>query len=300
MALLKGAIPALATPFTKDDRVNVQVLRELVEWLLVQKASGFYVTGSSGEGFLMSIPERQLVVQTVVNQVKGRVPVIVQVGALATRDCVALAKGAAEAGADAVSSVPPFYYRVDYSGLKLHYASIGAASGLPLYIYNVPATTGVSVSPSQFGQLAKEVPTVVGMKYTAHDMFAMRQILELNNGQLNIVSGADEMFLPALSIGSHGAIGTTLNYMCYQFNQIYECFHKGEMKQALEIQAKVNRVISVLLGFGTLGAILKAPLQLLGFGIDDGRAPNRPLTDEERARLQTGLREAGFFELERC
>jgi N-acetylneuraminate lyase len=299
MPLLKGVIPALVTPFTKDDEVNVKLLQELVEWELAQNAAGLYLTGSTGEGFLMSIPERQLVVDTVVKQVRGRVPVMVQVGTLASRDAAALAAGAKEAGADGVSAVPPFYYRVDYDGLKLHYAMIGAASDLPLYLYNVPATTGVMVTAAQFGRLIKDVPTVVGMKYTAHDFFTMRQIIELDGGRLNIVSGPDEMFLPALSMGVDGAIGTTLNYMCLQFHQIYQAFKAGDTGRALEIQSKVNHVIAVLLRYGTMGAINKAPLRFLGFDIDDGRAPIRPLTDEERERLRADLEEAGFFDLER-
>jgi N-acetylneuraminate lyase len=271
----------------------------LVEWQLAQKAGGLYLTGSTGEGFLMSIPERQVVVETVVKQVRGRVPVVAQVGALASRDAAALAKGAEAAGADGVSAVPPFYFQVDYDGLKLHYATIGAASSLPLYLYNVPATTGVLVTAAQFGQLIQDVPTVAGMKYTAYDFFNMRQIIELEGGRLNIVSGPDEMFLPALSMGVDGAIGTTLNYMCLQFHQIYQAFKAGDMAQALEVQSKVNHVIAVLLKYGTRGAINKAPLRFLGFDIDDGRAPIRPLTDGEREQLRVDLEEAGFFDLER-
>jgi N-acetylneuraminate lyase len=299
MSLLEGAIPALVTPFTKEDEVDVKLLQELIEWQLAQKAGGLYLTGSTGEGFLMSIPERQLVVETVVKQVRGRVPVVSQVGALASRDAAALAKGAEAAGADGVSAVPPFYFRVDYAGLKLHYATIGSACGLPLYLYNVPATTGVLVTAAQFGQLIQDVPTVAGMKYTAYDFFNMRQIIELDGGRLNIVSGPDEMFLPALSMGVDGAIGTTLNYMCLQFHQIYQAFKAGDMGCALEIQSKVNHVIAVLLKYGTLGAINKAPLRFLGFDIDDGRAPIRPLTDQEREKLRADLEEAGFFDLER-
>jgi N-acetylneuraminate lyase len=299
MPLLEGAIPALVSPFTKEDEVDVKLLQELVEWQLAQKAGGLYLTGSTGEGLLMSIPERQLVAETVVKQVRGRVPVVAQVGALASRDAATLAEGAEAAGADGISAVPPFYFRVDYDGLKLHYATIGAASSLPLYLYNVPATTGVLVTAAQFGQLIQDVPTVAGMKYTAYDFFNMRQIIELEGGRLNIVSGPDEMFLPALSVGVDGAIGTTLNYMCLQFHQIYQAFKARDTARALEIQSKVNHVIAALLSYGTLGAINKAPLRFLGFDIDDGRAPIRPLTDEEREKLKADLEAAGFFDLER-
>ncbi len=299
MPLLEGPVPALVTPFTKDNEVNVQLLQELVEWQLAQKAGGFFVTGSSGEGFLMSIPERQLVVETVIKQVRGRVPVVVQVGALATQDAVALAEGAAAAGADGVGTVPPFYYRADYEGIKQHFAAIGAASDLPLYLYNIPVTTGVLITAAQFGRLIEDVPALAGMKYTAHNLFNMQQIIELGDGRLNILSGLDEIFLPALAIGVDGAIGTTFNYMCLQFHQIYQAFKAGDMARAREIQSTVNRVITVVTSFGTLAALNKAPLRFLGFDIDDGRAPIRPLTGEEREKIKADLEAAGFFDLER-
>ena len=299
MPTLEGPIPALVTPFSRDNEINVKLLQELVEWLLAQRAGGFFVNGTSGEGFLMSLPERQMALETVVGQVRGRVPVVVNVSALATQDAVTLAKGAAAAGVDGVSAVPPFYYRVDDEAIKCHFAAIGSATSLPLYLYNIPVTTGLLITAAQFGQLLSAVPTLSGMKYSAHDLFNLRRIIELGEGHLNILSGYDEVFLPALSIGVDGAIGSTLNYMCLQYRRIYEAFRNSELALALEIQSKVNRVISAVVGLGTLAAVTKAPLSFLGFGIDDGRAPIRALTDEERVRLKADLETAGFFDLER-
>ena len=300
MPTLEGPIPALVTPFTRDDEINVTLLQELVEWLLAQRAGGFFVNGTSGEGFLMSLPERQLALETVVDQVRGRVPVVANVSALATRDAVTLAQGAAAAGVDGVSAVPPFYYPLDDEAITCHFATIGLATSLPLYLYNIPVTTGLLITAAQFGQLLSAVPAFSGMKYSVHDLFNLRKIIELGEGRLNILSGYDEVFLPALSIGVDGAIGSTLNYMCLQYRRIYEAFRNGELALALQIQSKVNRVISAVAALGTLAAVTKAPLSFLGFGIDDGRAPIRALTDEERVRLKADLETAGFFDLERC
>ena len=153
MSLLEGPIPALVTPFTENGDVNVTLLQDLVEWQLAQQARGFFVAGSTGEGLLMTLRERQLVAETVVGQVRNRVPVVIQVGALATRDCVALAEGAEAAGADGVSALPPFYYTADEAGVTSHFTAIGAASRLPLYLYNFPQTTGVLVTADQFARL---------------------------------------------------------------------------------------------------------------------------------------------------
>jgi len=300
MALLEGPIPALVTPFTADGQVNVRLLRDLVEWLLAQQAQGFFVNGTSGEGFLMSLAERQYALEAVIGQTRGRVPILAHVGALATADAVALARGAAEAGADGVSAVPPFYYHVDDAGLVAHFAAIGAASGLPLYVYNIPGTTGTLITAAQFQRLLEAVPTLAGMKYTAHDLFNLRRIIELAPERLNILSGFDEVFLAALSMGVDGAVGCTLNYMCRQYYELYQAFRRGDMQRALEIQSTVNRVVAVVGSFGTPGALTKAPLRLLGFDeMDEGRLPIRPLTPEEWERLRTELGAAGFFALER-
>ncbi len=300
MPLLEGPIPALVTPFDRDNRVNVKLLRELTEWLLAQKAQGFFVTGTSGEGFLMTVAERQLTLETVIDQVRGRVPILAHAGALATADAVALAQGAQEAGADGVSAVPPFYYRVDDEGIVQHYAAIGAASSLPLYVYNIPPTTGILITAAQFAKLLQAVPTLAGMKYSAHDMFNLRQIIELGQGKLNVLSGLDEVFLSALAIGVDGAVGTTLNYMCLQYHQLYQAFRRGDLQTALELQTKVNRVVAVVGSFGTRAVLNKAPLKLLGFDdMDDGRLPIRAITAEEWERLSADLTAAGFFDLER-
>ncbi len=300
MALMEGPIPALVTPFTADGQVNVRLLRELVEWLLAQGAQGFFVNGTSGEGFLMSFAERQEALQAVIAQTRGRVPVLAHVGALATAEAVALAQGAAEAGADGVSAVPPFYYRVDDAGLVQHFAAIGAASPLPLYVYNIPANTGILVTAAHFERLLAAVPSLAGMKYTAHDLFNLRCIIELAPERLNVLSGFDEVFLAALSMGVHGAVGCTLNYMCRQYYQLYQAFRRGDLRTALELQSTVNRVVAVVGSFGSSTALTKAPLKLLGFEeMDEGRPPIRPLTPEEWERLCADLTAAGFFALER-
>jgi N-acetylneuraminate lyase len=298
VSLLAGPILALATPFTENGEVNIPLLQDLVEWQLSQQARGFFVAGSTGEGFLMTIKERQLVAETVIQQVRNRVPVVIQVGALATLDSVALAEGAEVAGADGVSSTPPFYYKTDERGLACHFAAIGAASSLPLYLYNFPQTTGVLVSAGQFARLLEQVPSLAGMKYTSYSFSDLLQIIDVCRGRSNILSGCDEIFLPALVMGVDGAISATANYMCWQFNQIYSAFKTGDLASAQEVQSRVNRLIAVLESYDTWAAF-KAPLSFLGFDIDDGRAPIRRLADDERESLKEDLKTAGFFELQR-
>ncbi|PKO20338.1 MAG: N-acetylneuraminate lyase, partial [Chloroflexi bacterium HGW-Chloroflexi-1] len=141
MFQLTGMMSALLTPFDAEGNVNFTILSDLLEWQLARGLTGFYILGSTGEGLLMSEAERRTVAEAVVRQVKGRVPVVVHVGSLTTRTACALAAHAAEIGADATSSIPPFYYNVGPEGVKQYYIQVAAASGLPFYIYNIPGAT---------------------------------------------------------------------------------------------------------------------------------------------------------------
>jgi len=296
MLELSGIIPALLTPFDEDDRVNIRVLRDLVEHLLSKGVSGFYVCGGTGEGLFMDEEERRQVAETVVDQVKGRVPVVVHVGALATRTACRLAAHAEEIRADAVSAIPPIYVKMDPENVKLHYASIAAASDLPFYVYNIPGMTGVTVGAAMMRTLVDEIPTMRGMKYTAYDFFEMRKIIDLDDGRLNVLSGPDEMMVAAQAMGADGAIGTTYNLLPRLFLDAYEAFRAGDVVKARELQTAANRVISVFLEFRTISAI-KEIARLNGFDCGAGRSPSRPLTDEERGRLREMLEEVDYVRL---
>ena len=151
-------------------------------------------------------------------------PVVVHVGSLTTRAACALASHAAEIGADATSSIPPFYYNVGPEGVKQYYIQVAAASGLPFYIYNIPGTTGVNVAVDVVRELIAAVPNLRGMKYTAYDLYAMRKIVELDDGRFNVLSGADEIMVAAQAMGADGAIGTTENFLPRVFVDAYTAF----------------------------------------------------------------------------
>jgi N-acetylneuraminate lyase len=294
MFQLTGVMSALLTPFDEEGNVNFTVLCDMIEWQLARGIEGFYILGSTGEGLLMSEGERRAVAEAVVRQVKGRVPVVVHVGSLTTRTACALAAHAAETGADATSSIPPFYYAVGPEGVKQYYAQVAAASGLPFYIYNIPGTTGVNVAVDIVRELIAVVPNLRGMKYTAYDMYSMRKIIELDEGRFNVLSGADEVMLAAQAMGADGAIGTTENLLPGVFVDAYKAFHSGDVKAAEGLQAKINWTVNTFLSFPSLGAV-KEIMRLLGFELGSPRPPLLSLTDAQRGRLREKLEEIGFF-----
>jgi N-acetylneuraminate lyase len=298
MVWLTGIMPALLTPFDAEDNVNTAMARELVEFQLTQDITGFYVCGGTGEGILQTEAERRLMAETVVDQVKGRVPVIVHIGAITTAAAARLAAHAKEAGADGISSVPPFYFNVGFQGIKEHYAEIAAASDLPIYIYNVPGATGVNVTPAMFKEMCEEIPTIAGMKFTSYNFFEMRQIidLEIRGKKLNIVSGPDELMVAAQAMGAHGAIGTFYNVIPKLFADAYSAFRAGDVKKATELQALANKVIGAYFTIGGGISAVKAMMKMIGFDCGSGRRPNPPLSAEKTEKLKTALTEIGFFD----
>ena len=291
-----GVWPALVTPLTPDgDRINVKVTHRLLDYLIDAGVGGFYVCGGTGEGILLPLQERKIMAETVIAHVNGRVPVIVHVGALATADAVVLAAHAQEIGADAVAAIPPFYYNVGFQAIKEHYEQIAGASSLPLFLYYIPGSTGVTVNADQMWELC-QIEHVCGFKYTSFDMYLLEQILARANGSLNVFCGPDQLFAPMLTVGVDGAIGSTYNVLARHYVKLYDAFRAGDVDEARRLQSQANRVIDVWTTHGGMPA-LKEMMRMVGLDCGYCRRPFRRLSEEEVAALRTALDQSGFFDL---
>lgn len=292
MSQFQGAWPALVTPFTADDQVNIPVLRRLVDYLIAQGSGGLYVCGSTGEGIYMTVAERQQVLETVVEQVNRRIPVIAHVGAVAAPDAVALARHAQIVGADGVASIIPPLYNTVASTVN-YFTAIGAAAPeLPLltYIFGGP-TDAVALM-----RALMSIPTLAGSKYTGPNMFEFRRIVELGTGDWTVFSGMDEQCVFGAMFGASGNIGSTLNYMAGLYREIHTAVHSGNLARGVDLQLAANRVTGAMIDVGFMGA-LKAVMTRLDFDCGACRLPNRTLTADQQAALFTQLDGLQFDEL---
>jgi N-acetylneuraminate lyase len=290
----EGAIPALFTPYDPAGEVSEDMLRRLVEVYIRAGVNGLYLCGGAGEGVVLKTAERKKVVEAVVGQVRGRLPVIVHVGSVSTDEAVELAAHARKAGADAVASVPPFFYPVSPDGVYFHYLRIAEASHLPLIVYNIPALTGVTVTPSMLSHLMN-IPSVMGIKFSSYNLFELGQIALMDGGRLNILSGNDEVFLAALAMGAHGSIGLTHNFMPKLYIEIFEKFKSGRCIEARELQSFAVRVVNLLSKFPVIPAA-KEIMRLSGYDCGGCRRPLEPLTEAMSLDLHRQLTELNFFE----
>jgi len=295
MKKITGILPALLTPFDRDGRVDLKTAAKIVRRALDAGCSGFFVGGSSGEGLLLSPDERKQLAEGIVKEMAGAAAVIVHVGAPSTDEAADLARHAQRIGADAVSSIPPIYYRVGLQGMADHYRLIGEASDLPLHIYYFPGATGVSVEARDFAERLSGIPTLRGLKFTDYNLFLMRQIQEAFDGRLNVLSGPDEVFVAARMMGADGAIGTTYNLIPQVFVRADQAFRRGDISAAQDLQFRANRAIAAMIRHGGLPAF-KAAMGFLGIDCGAPRRPLAPLNASALASLRKELEEIGFFE----
>ena len=288
---IKGVIPALITPFKDDGAIYETGLKNLVEDLIESGIGGFYLTGSTGEGFLMTAEERKKVVEIVIEQTAKRVPVIVHVGTIDTKTAEDLAKHAYDSGANAISSVPPFYYRFEFNEIYNYYKDLASAAPLPLVIYNIPATTGVEIGLPAIKKLV-EIDNVMGIKYTSFNHYDMQRISEFNNGRITVFSGADEMCVSGLIMGAVGLIGSFYNLIPDLYVRIYK--QVVEQKDIVSAQKNLliaNDIIQVVLRYGSSGAQVGIKPAMKFMGIDCGtvRKPFKKLRAEDIENMKQDL-----------
>lgn len=285
----KRFLVPIITPFNEDESVNYDALAKLTRAVLDSGADGIYASGSSAECFLLSEEERKKTLETVIKAADGAF-VMAHVGNIGNKITVELAEHAKQAGANAIASVPPFYFAYPFEGIKSYYADM-AKVGLPVTVYSLPARTR-NFTTEEYKELMS-INGIDGIKFTDTNYFAMQQIIA-HTGKF-VYSGCDECFISALAQGANGAIGTTFNYMMENYIEIYDLFHKGENEKALEIQQRSNAVTAACLNNGGLPAFKY--LTTLRHGIDCGssRKPFMPLTDEQKKYLEKVAIEYGVL-----
>jgi dihydrodipicolinate synthase/N-acetylneuraminate lyase len=159
MADFEGLFPAIITPMSRDTgKLNEAAFREVMEFNIRAGVHGFWVAGGTGESVLLDDEENMRIAEIAADQSRGRIKNIMHVGAPTTERAVALAENAARAGVEAICCVPPFFYRQSDEAIVEHYKAVGAASNLPLFVYNLPQSTGVEITPEMMKKIQDGVP----------------------------------------------------------------------------------------------------------------------------------------------
>lgn len=283
-----GIFPALLTPFAKDGSTNHKALREVVEWNIAKGVSGFYVCGSTGEAFMLSIEERKDILETVMDQVAGRCKVYAHIGHISCDAAIDLAKHADSLHVDAISSVSPFYYNFSFDEIRDYYFRVVDSVSVPMIVYNFPAFSKVSLSVENIGCFFED-GRFVALKNTSSDFFLLERLKKKYPGK-SYYNGFDEMFLSGLAAGATGAIGSTFNFMAEKFIKIKSLFEQNEIEAAQEEQMRANNIIAALIKVGLMDGE-KAILRMQGFDFGNARRPFHRLDDEGYQYLKSVYKE---------
>ena len=287
-----GIYPALVTPYDSEGRIHTEALQKLTEKLLDKGASGFYVGGSTAESFLLSTEERKMALDAVLEISRGRAEVIANVGLFSTEYGVSLARYAAERGASAISSVPPFYFPFTMDEYLQYYNDLAAATDLPVIIYNIPAMSGISFGLTDIERLFKN-EKIAGMKHTSYDLFQLERVLE-RYPEKSVFCGHDELFLPASSVGVKAGIGSTYNIMAEKFVHLLKMAEEGRMEEAKQLQGEINKIVEALMKVGIFKGI-KSILRMQGIDCGTCRKPFLPLTKEQEMELEETALSCGLL-----
>jgi 4-hydroxy-tetrahydrodipicolinate synthase len=206
MKKLEGIIAPMATALTRDEKVDVKTTRTLVDFLIDGGIDGLFPLGTSGEFALLDRKDRKTIVETVVDQTNGRVPVLAGASDPSLENVLAYAEDAEDAGADAIVATPTYYYTTGEDGLFSHFETIAQKSGLPLIVYNIPEWTHLFVPPTVIQRLA-EKHLIVGMKYTEYNLLNLLRFLKVAGKQISILTGSDAMTFTNLEFGGSGQVG---------------------------------------------------------------------------------------------
>ncbi|OGP93773.1 MAG: 4-hydroxy-tetrahydrodipicolinate synthase [Deltaproteobacteria bacterium RBG_16_48_10] len=290
---IKGIIAAIVTPFSENEEVDYSGLRVITEYLLDGGVDGIMTSGGTGEFPHLTREEKKLVVKTIVEVCKGKVPIIAGTAACSTRECLSLMEDAKESGADAAIMVPPYYFVLNEEAIFNHFKILSQANILPLVIYNNPLYTGNPMSPALIVKLL-EMKNIIGLKQSCVDMGQLVEIIRMSKGGSSICTGVDSQFYPALTIGAVGVYSTAGGIFPNQMKQVHNLFLQGRLAQAKDLHIKlqiVNRFLEYDPGYVSPA---KEALNMIGLPAGVVRRPMPNLTPGQKEDLRLALRAIGL------
>ena len=291
---IKGIIPPIVTPMNADESVNIPELRNQVERQIAGGVHGIFPFGTNGEGYILSLKEKEEILEAVVDQVKGRIPVYAGSGCISTQDTIYMSKRAEELGADVLSIITPSFAVASQKELYDHYAEVAKHVNIPIVLYNIPPRTGNKLLPETVAKLAKDVDVIMGAKDSSGDRDNLKAYIDLTKDlgkDFSVLAGNDGNILFCLQNGGKGGIAGRANLWPKTVASIYNYFVAGELDKAQQAQDAVAALQRVF-KFGNPNTIIKKAVNLLGYPVGDCRKPFNYLCEEGVAELKQVLKES--------
>lgn len=271
----RGSYTVSVTPFTEDgSAIDIGALKNFLDWQLQVGVPGIIALGSTGEFLTVDDEERRLVVETYVNHIDGRIPVLIGTMNAHTPNAVRYSRQAQDLGADGVMIIPPYYYTPTEDEIFNYYAAIDRAISIPVMLYNNPVTSNVDMSAQLVARLCRELETVQYIKESSLDLARVRDVIEASGGEMKVFAG--ERIVDSFLLGAIGYVNPYGNYIPVASHRIFDLLGAGRMDDALAVQRLIDRIDHVIAaGHPTYGhqCYSKALAAAVGYPMGDVRAP---------------------------
>lgn len=282
----KGVFPAFYACYDDAGEISEDRIKSLCNYLFEKGVNGLYVGGSSGECIYQNLEERKATLKYVADNLQGKLTLIAHVGAPSTRDSIALAKYAEELGYDALSAIPPIYFKLPENSVFGYWDSIIESTELPFIIYNIPQTTGYDLSIGLFKKLI-ENDKVIGVKNSSMPVMDIERFKAAGGDKCIVFNGPDEQFVAGRLIGADAGIGGTYGAMPELFLTAEQFVAAGDFDNARKIQRDINDIIIALCSLnGSMYSAIKEVLKLNGVNVGSVRGPLEPVTGDDLIKVE--------------
>ncbi|HTR80473.1 MAG TPA: 4-hydroxy-tetrahydrodipicolinate synthase [Bacteroidota bacterium] len=294
----RGVATALVTPMlASDGTVDERSLRALVDFQITNGVNGLVPCGTTGESATLNHAEHHHVMDVVVEQAAGRVPVIVGAGSNSTHEAISLTQHARAIGANAVLSIAPYYNKPTQSGFFEHYKAISESVDIPIIVYNVPGRTGSNINAETTLKIA-ELPGIAGIKEASGNMQQVMEILRHRPSHFTVLSGDDALALPLLALGADGVISVVSNETPRLFSTMVRLCLEGNFAEARGIHEELLQLMN--LNFIESNPIpVKGALAIMGIIEEAYRLPLTPMTTDHRFAIRRALEELHLMETQK-
>src|SRR5215813_5956069 len=292
---LNGILPPVTTPFNLGGDVDYGALSANIARYNETGLKGYVPLGSNGEAVHLSADERRQVIETVKRTATSEHTTVAGVNELSTRSTIEAARAAADSGADAVLVITPYFYKSSMTTDRLvrHFTEVADHSPVPVLLYNVPQNTGVVMESNAIASLSTH-QNIVGVKDSAGNMGAISETIRLVPNEFSVMVGNGGIVYPAVAMGATGAI---LGVACAAPKacvELYEAVRSGDHSRARDLQKRIAPLSQIVTaGLSVPG--LKAAMDIIGILGGVPRAPLTPVSDEERERIRSVIRQTGLF-----